>query len=146
MGEEVKAKPMEWPPSKALLIAFTPLLILLTAAPKLYSIFQRKQIRKESVVIVGTVSNFEKIRLRYGQHYYRANIRFRVDGKSFVGTSRVFRTLTEWQRHALLEEKLPVIYEKSNPSNNVVLSTEEKFANFEFMFPDSLRWTRQYFY
>ncbi|GAB3260869.1 hypothetical protein GCM10027347_25530 [Larkinella harenae] len=145
MGEEVKAKPMEWPPSKALLVAFTPLMLFLAALPKMIAIYERRQIRKEPVVTAGTVTHFEKVSVRYG-HYYRAYIRFRVDGKSFVGKSRVFRTLTEWQRHTLLEEKLPVIYKKSDPSNNVVLSTEEQFGHFEFMFPDSLRWTRQYFY
>ncbi|MFC5412923.1 hypothetical protein ACFPMF_26605 [Larkinella bovis] len=128
-----------------MLLAFTPLLLLLAAAPRMYSIYQRKQIRKESVVTVGTVSHFELVKTRYWQ-YYRANTRFLVNEKSFVGKSRVIRTLSEGQLQGLRGETLPVIYEKGNPSNNVVLSTEEKFSQFEFMFPDSLHWTRQYFY
>ncbi|GAB3319772.1 hypothetical protein GCM10027299_12670 [Larkinella ripae] len=145
MGEGVKAKPLAWPPSKALLIAFTPLLLLLATVPKLYSVFQRKQIRKDPVMTVGTLSHFESVRTRY-RHFYRAEVRFWVDGQSYVGKTRSFHTLTDQQLHDLLGQKLPILYEKSEPSNSVVLSTEEQFGHFEFHFPDSLRWTKSYFY
>ncbi len=58
MGEEVKKKQMEWPPSKALLIAFIPLLLLLATIPKLYTIYERKQIQKDQAFTVGTISRF----------------------------------------------------------------------------------------
>ncbi len=145
MGEEVKKKQMEWPPSKALLIAFIPLLLLLATIPKLYTIYERKQIQKDQAFTVGTISRF-KYERRRSRDVYRVEVRYKVDGKMFTGRSRAFWSLTEWQLHSILEKPLPVIYEKNNPSNGVVLSTEEQFGHFELTFPDSLNWTRPYFY
>jgi hypothetical protein len=146
MGEEVKETQMEWPPSKAFLIAFMPLLLLLATIPKLYTIYERRQIRKEPAFAAGTISRFETGQTRYRKRVYRVEVRYLINGKSFTEKCRAFHSLTEWQLHSLLEKQLPVIYEKDDPSNGVVLSTEEQFGHFGFTFPDSLIWTRQYFY
>ncbi|RRB01002.1 hypothetical protein EHT25_22745 [Larkinella rosea] len=136
---------MDWPPSKALLVAFIPLAILLAAVPKMFTIYERKQIRKNSAITIGTVVRYEYVSTKYRQ-FYRACVQYSVDGKPFSGTSRLNRRLTKPQLNAVLNEKLPVIYEKGNPGNGVVLANEERFGNFGLMFPDSLRWTGQYFY
>lgn len=145
MREEVKLKQMDWPPSKALLVAFTPLLLFLAAIPKLHSIYERRQIRKNSAFAVGTVIRYELVRTKY-KHFFRACVQYSVDGKPYSGTGRLNQRLTNQQLNGVLNEKLPVIYEKGNPDNGVVLANEERFGNFGLMFPDSLRWTRQYFY
>ncbi len=145
MGEEVKGKNMEWPSSKVILMAFSHILLALAAAPKFYTIYKRKQIQKDQAFTVGTISRFKYERGR-ARDVYRVDVQYKVDGKLFTGKSRAFWSLTEWQLDSLLEEKLPVVYEKADPSNSVVLSNEDRFGQFGFMLPDSLIWTRQYFY
>ncbi|MGA0559112.1 hypothetical protein ACO2Q8_20815 [Larkinella sp. VNQ87] len=146
MREEVKRKQLEWPPSKVLLIAlFAPLLLFLGTLPKLHSMYERRQIRKNSAMAVGTVVRYEYVKKKYRQ-YFRACVWYTADGKPFTVTARVQDRLSNQQLHAILNEKLPVIYEKGNPANGVVLANEERFGNFGLMLPDSLRWTRDYFY
>ncbi|RCR66443.1 hypothetical protein [Larkinella punicea] len=145
MGEEVKGKNTEWPSSKVILMAFSSLLLSLAAAPKFYTIYKRKQIQKDQAFAVGTISRFKYERGR-ARDVYRVEVQYNVDGKLFTGKCRAFWSLREWQLDSLLEEKLPVVYEKADPSNSVILSNEEQFGHFGLAFPDSLIWTRQYFY
>jgi hypothetical protein len=145
MGEEVKGTTTEWPSSKVILMAFSSLLLSLAAAPKFYTIYERKQIQKDQAFAVGTITRFKYERGR-AKDVYRMDVQYEVDGKLFTGKSRAFWSLGEWQLDLLLKEKLPVVYEKSDPSNGVVLSTEEQFGHFELTFLDSLIWTSKYFY
>ncbi|WP_221621997.1 DUF3592 domain-containing protein [Larkinella knui] len=136
---------MEWPPSKVILMAFTPVLLALAAAPKLYTIYERKQIQNDQAFTVGTIERFNYER-RKVRDVYRVDVQYNVDGKVFTAKSRAFWKLTKWQLDSVMKQKLPVVYEKSDPSNSIVLSTEERFGQFGLMLPDSLIWTRQYFY
>lgn len=138
-------KRSEWPSSKVILLSFSSLALSLLVIPKLLSIYERNQIQKDQVFTVGSITRFEYVKRKVRGHY-RADIQYWVDGKPFTTQARAFHKLTSQQRYSLVNQRLPVIYEKKDPANSIVLSNEERFGSFGLMLPDSLIWTRQYFY
>lgn len=134
------------PSWKILLLAFS---FLIGMSPVLFAEFyenlKRKAIRQDNSFTTATITRLE-YKARKGRDWYATYAAYQVGGVSFVAKGKAFDTLTPEQRHSLIGRRLPVIYEKTDPSNAVLLSSARQFNRFDLNRPDSLIWTRLYFF
>lgn len=134
------------PAWKIFLIAFS---FLIGMGPILlgnfYKIAKRKAIRQDRSFATATITRLE-YEARKGRDWYTAYATYQVGGTSFMAEGKAFETLTPEQRTSLIGRRLPVIYEKTDPSNGALLVSERQFNRFNLDRPDSLAWTRLYFF
>lgn len=131
---------------KVFLLAFS---FLIALSPfflyHFYRNAERKAIRQDRSFTVGTISRLA-YQNRKTRNWYATYATYQVGGVKFMCQGKAFDTLTAEQQKSLIGRQLPVIYEKSNPSNGELLSSERKFSRFNLVLPDSLTWTKSYFF
>lgn len=133
------------PSGKTFLMAFSILFVLIPISLRyFYDRAQRKAIRQNHSFATGVITRLA-YRSGKGRNFYWAYAEYRVNGLPFTCAGKAFRTLRPAQRDSLVGIKLPVIYERSKPSNNQLLYSEAQFNRFNLTFPDSLSWTNLYF-
>ncbi len=126
------------PSWKIFLVAFSFLIGMLPIfGIHFYKIAKRKAIRRDSSFGTATITHLE-YKARKGRHWYAVHATYWVDGTAFIGTGKAVETLTPEQRNSLIGRNLPVIYEKTDPSNGALLSSERQFNRFQLDRPDSL--------
>jgi len=101
--------------------------------------FKTYRIKKDPVIINGIqVNRIGKVVRTYS--LYNFDFSFEVNGIAFFTSSKVGLPKNMIGTDLLLGRKFPVIYQKSNPSNAIILVTKGDFELFDITFPDSLQW------
>ncbi|RYF55957.1 MAG: hypothetical protein EOO39_37340 [Cytophagaceae bacterium] len=105
---------------------------------------QRKAIRQNQDLTVGTVTRFER-GSNGKRRWYNAYADYRANNRVYTCVGQASILLTKNQRDSLIGVRLPVIYERGNPENAHLLTGLRAFNRFNFDLPDSLSWTTSYF-
>jgi hypothetical protein len=64
-----------------------------------------------------------------------------INGSASLNTSEL--SVSDCQIY-FVGHSFPVIYQPNNPSNNYLLIVHKDFEKYNFLFPDSLKWTEKY--
>lgn len=110
-----------------------------------YRIYQYKAIARDRAFTGATVIRFGDHTTRAGHRWCSIEATYRVGNASHICAGKTSAVLSPEQRQLLVGTRLPVIYEKTDPSNSYLLSSKAVFDRFNLAFPDSLAWTKLYF-
>ncbi|HEY0109893.1 MAG TPA: DUF3592 domain-containing protein [Fibrella sp.] len=105
---------------------------------------ERKAARQDPGFTTGVVTELTYRSIKH-RRWYEATARFEVNSRVYTCSGKAAYTLTNEQRRSLIGVRLPVIYQRANPANSYLLSSERAFNRIDANLPDSLSWTKAYF-
>ncbi|MES2702332.1 MAG: hypothetical protein V4649_06815 [Bacteroidota bacterium] len=70
---------------------------------------------------------------------------FKVGAKKYTG-DKTYSQINKFKGDAFIGQTFLVVYSNKDPRNNQILITEDDYMQFRMQYPDTLLWTKKYFF
>jgi hypothetical protein len=96
------------------------------------------ELKADHVSAVALVTNIQPVK---GGVFF--NYSYEVSGVKYSGSCKYW--ISSEAASKFIGLKFPLVYSKKNPQKSAILITENNFAFYGEVFPDSLKWVDKYF-
>lgn len=123
-------------------LLYTTAILILTGSFIYWGIWRKSQLKNQHDVVIGKIYSFS-YNARGNAGCFFVNFRYQIKEKEYCA-SKGYLTSDFHHDEEFVQKHFPIVYNSQHPSIASILIIPADFAQYNFIFPDSLNWVRKY--